>query len=190
MLYALKNNETFLFYFIIHTRYYKKISVGDLDRISMKLNPRNLSYSYSNNTLIISVCKYFHNKTGLSAKFISKTKLLPLPGYCVSIRAFNILILHKNNWNKKYEKFFVRKSFLLFNVLTLSSSSWCNKEVNVKLFLDPKQKYIFQSLFSFKIYSSPKTGKRWTFFYNKKNFQKCTLLYPKVYVFLYSVLKL
>jgi len=48
-----------LIYNFLFTRYYKKFQISDLERIQMSLNTKNLSHSFANNTLIISVYTFF-----------------------------------------------------------------------------------------------------------------------------------
>lgn len=47
---------------ILFIRYYKKFNIPDMDRIGLGLSTKNLSYSHANNTLIITVSKFFQKK--------------------------------------------------------------------------------------------------------------------------------
>ncbi|CAF0744861.1 unnamed protein product [Brachionus calyciflorus] len=57
-------------------KYYKKFQIPDLERIEMGLNPKNMSFSHANNTLIITYTKptEFLSMEKIITSELSKTK--------------------------------------------------------------------------------------------------------------------
>lgn len=48
-------NSTLLISVLLHCRYYKKFPIPDLDRYQLPLDAAALSFTHTNNTLIITV---------------------------------------------------------------------------------------------------------------------------------------